>query len=268
MSDLDRLFQQIPLLERYRSIDFDCQELSSVTNRNIRLTNDVLDLVLRIPGMQVANEVNRSSELHNQGIALDCGLALDVLWCREDGVMLSAWLPGSRNLRSEDLADNAIFQALVSHITVLHQSFPRFEGEVTIEERLRYFLKKAGLQIDEQQVREVDDLLHEYSGLKVFEVAPVNSHNDLNLNNCLRAGDGTLWMIDWEYSARASPYWDLATLSNQARLDSDQSAMLIDLYCRLHALDRQLNLQLLDCYQRMLTMLEKLWLQVHQLKVQ
>jgi thiamine kinase-like enzyme len=58
----------------------------------------------------------------------------------------------------------------------------------------------------------------------------VASHNDLVLEN-LMFDNSRLWLIDWEYSAMASPYWDLATLCNAANLDLQQSQRLLRVYC-------------------------------------
>jgi thiamine kinase-like enzyme len=43
--------------------------------------------------------------------------------------------------------------------------------------------------------------------------------------------ENKLWLIDWEYSAMASPYWDLAILCNEADLDLPQSRLLLQAYC-------------------------------------
>jgi thiamine kinase-like enzyme len=58
----------------------------------------------------------------------------------------------------------------------------------------------------------------------------VPSHRDPVLGNLLMA-ENRLWLIDWEYSAMASPYWDLAILCNEADLDLPQSRLLLQAYC-------------------------------------
>jgi thiamine kinase-like enzyme len=58
----------------------------------------------------------------------------------------------------------------------------------------------------------------------------VPSHRDPVLGNLLLT-DNRLWLIDWEYSAMASPYWDLAILCNEAELDLAQSRLLLQAYC-------------------------------------
>ncbi len=50
----------------------------------------------------------------------------------------------------------------------------------------------------------------------------VPSHNDLVLENIL-FDKRRIWIIDWEYAAMASPYWDIATLCNAAQLTASQA---------------------------------------------
>ena len=47
----------------------------------------------------------------------------------------------------------------------------------------------------------------------------VPSHIDPNPANFLLRGDGSLLLIDWEYSAMCEPAWDLAAVGMEARMD-------------------------------------------------
>ena len=58
----------------------------------------------------------------------------------------------------------------------------------------------------------------------------VPSHNDPVLDNLLLDGERTL-LIDWEFSAMASPLWDLATLANAANLGPAACRLLLESYC-------------------------------------
>jgi len=84
----------------------------------------------------------------------------------------------------------------------------------------------------------------------------VASHNDLVLGN-LMFDDRRLWLIDWEYSAMASPYWDLATLCNAANLDLQQSQRLLAVYC---AGERVMEESVLFDYRGLLKLLSDCWM--------
>ncbi len=87
----------------------------------------------------------------------------------------------------------------------------------------------------------------------------VPSHNDLVLENILIDATGQIWLIDWEYSSMASPYWDLATLCNAAKLDQTQCAWLITEYGN-HCLN--LVPEILSDYRYMLGVLSNCWMAV------
>ena len=92
--------------------------------------------------------------------------------------------------------------------------------------------------------------------LQFRDEAYVSSHNDLVLENMML--DGTrLWLIDWEYSAMASPYWDLATLCNCANLDVQQSRRLLRIYCAGELVMKE---SILYEYRYLLNLLSDCWM--------
>ncbi|MCP3687359.1 MAG: hypothetical protein GY784_02995, partial [Gammaproteobacteria bacterium] len=68
-----------------------------------------------------------------------------------------------------------------------------------------------------------------------------------------------LWLIDWEYSAMASPYWDLASLCNTAGYSRTQSDNVLHRYNDLGA---KLTGRKLHSYRFALQMLSICWLQL------
>jgi len=85
----------------------------------------------------------------------------------------------------------------------------------------------------------------------------VPSHNDLVLENILIGTTGRVWLIDWEYSSMASPYWDLAILCNAADFNQDLCAWLLDEY-KIH--NPTLDAKTLSDYRYMLGVLSICWM--------
>jgi len=88
-------------------------------------------------------------------------------------------------------------------------------------------LHEADRQRFRERLLQSEDLL---ARLDDADQGYVASHNDLVLGNLLLLRS-RLCIIDWEYSAMASPYWDLATLCNAAEFDRQQSRRLLRAYC-------------------------------------
>jgi thiamine kinase-like enzyme len=228
--DLSPVIARIPLLRDCRADDFTVSPLPGYTNRNYRIHNQRFDWVLRIPRPATDGFIDRDAESHNQALAQRLGLAPRVAWRDASGLSLTPTLAASRTLRVTDFATDEILQLCVDALQRLHRSGLRFRGQVDLGALLqkhfallnevdRQGFRDRLLQAEDSLVR-LDDADHDY----------VASHNDLVLGNLLLEGS-RLCIIDWEYSAMASPYWDLATLCNEAQLDRQQSIRLMQAYC-------------------------------------
>jgi aminoglycoside phosphotransferase (APT) family kinase protein len=57
------------------------------------------------------------------------------------------------------------------------------------------------------------------TAMAAHPVALAPSHIDPNPANFLLRGDGTLLLIDWEYSAMCDPAWDVAAIGMEGRID-------------------------------------------------
>jgi len=228
--DLSPIIAGIPLLQGYSIDDFSVSPLPGYTNRNYRLYNQRFDWVLRIPRSATDGFIDRAAEAHNQALAQQLGLAPKVAWRDARGLSLTPTLASSRTLRVADFETDNIVQRCVSALQQLHRSDLRFHGQVDLGALLRKhfaLLNEASQQRFKQRMLQAEDML---ARLEDADHGYVASHNDLVLQNLLLDHSG-LCIIDWEYSAMASPYWDLATLCNEAQLDRQQSIRLMQAYC-------------------------------------
>jgi thiamine kinase-like enzyme len=228
--DLSQAFSSIPILHGYDVDDFTISHLPGYTNCNYRLYNQRFDWVLRIPRPATNGFIDRDAEAHNQAMAQQLGLAPRVAWRDASGLSLTPTLANSRNLCTTDFVGDDIFRLCVDSLQRLHRSGLRFRGRVSLVDLLhRHFdlVPRADQQRFSERLSRAEDLI---VNLDDTDHDCVASHNDLVLGNLL-LDDSGLCLIDWEYSAMASPYWDLATLCNEAQLDRQQSKRLLQAYC-------------------------------------
>ena len=228
--ELQWVFANIPIFEGLRSKDFTITRLPGYTNRNYRLHNNDHDWVLRLPRPSTDLFIDRAAEAHNQTIAHNLGLAPQVLWRNEEGVSLTPTLGHSRNLRRSDFSGDQQFALIVKPLQELHRSGQEFFGQSDLGSTIvRHFdfLDTRQQRHYAQRMAQAKRIL---SLLEVDDQEWVPSHRDPVLGNLLLT-DERLWLIDWEYSAMASPYWDLAILCNEADLDLQQSKRLLQAYC-------------------------------------
>ena len=229
-SVIEQVFSRAPVLAGFSHDDFAITPLAGYTNQNFRLTNHQHDWVLRIPRCKTNRFIDRDAEAHNQALVNQLQIAPQVSWRDSQGVTLTPTLSGCRALCGADFCNDTMLQIILEPIKRLHSSGLPFRGQVNLQELLsNYFamLDRHDQQRLEPRLRQTERVLKRLQARDEIYVA---SHNDLVLDN-LMFDDSRLYLIDWEYSAMASPYWDLATLCNAANLDKQQSQRLLHVYC-------------------------------------
>jgi len=213
---INEIIQHIPLLARFRAEEFNILAMPGYTNQNFRLSNNHGDWILRIPKDETSRYIDRRAEAINASIAQKLGLAPECVWSDESGLSLTRALAQARSLTREALKQEPVQRQLVELLNRLHASNSAFRGTVDLGALLtRYYrLMPEGAQL---RLHEACDSAKEIlKDLVQSDDMLVPSHNDLVLENLLLDESGRLWVIDWEYSSMASPYWDIATLCNAA----------------------------------------------------
>ncbi len=254
--EFEQIFARVPLFADLTVGDFTILPLAGYTNHSFRLWNEQYDWVLRIPKTQSGRFIDREAEAFNQSRAEQLDIAPRVSWRDSDGITLTATLSSSRCLRAADFSRDEMLQAIVEPLRRLHRSGIEFRGRVNMGKLLSGYF---GMLTHSEQLRlqpclrQAEQVLER---LQTGDSAYVASHNDLVLENLL-VDESKLWIIDWEYSAMASPYWDLATLCNSADLDQEQSLRLMRVYC---ADEPAMKESLLFDYRGLLKMLSDCWM--------
>ena len=259
VSPLEIVFKRVPLLAAFQPRDFTIRPLPGFTNHNFHLQNNEHDWVLRIPKPETNQTINRQHEAHNARIAYSLGLAPDCLWRDDSGLSLNLSLPDSRPMNANDFNNRATLGKLLKTICRLHKSKNKFLGTVDLAELLSHYYEQAPGHLQKQIEPSYKIAIAKLESLPDKEKMLVPSHNDLVLENILIDAAGQIWLIDWEYSSMASPYWDLATLCNAAKLDQTQCAWLITEYGN-HCLN--LVPEILSDYRYMLGVLSNCWMAV------
>ncbi|MCH7882196.1 MAG: phosphotransferase family protein [Proteobacteria bacterium] len=254
---LEEIFTRIPLLADFRVEDFKIDPLPGYTNQNFRISNNHGDWVLRIPKDETNRYIDRQAEASNASIAHRLGLAPERVWFDASGLSLSATLRHTRSVTREELQQKPMQLRLAHMLNKLHHSDSAFQGTVDLGALLtRYYrLMPEGAQVHFNKAYDNAKII--LATLTLRDVMLVPSHNDLVLENLLLDESGRLWVIDWEYSSMASPYWDLATLCNAANLDHEQSFSLLR---ACHGASGDPGMELLIDYRSVLQVLSDCWM--------
>lgn len=253
---IEEVFSQASVLTDYTPADFTITPLKGYTNRNFHLRNDQYDWVLRIPRARTNGFIDRTAEAHNQVLAHRLKIAPRVTWRNSHGITLTPTLSASRELCAADFGNDAMLKIIVEPIRRLHRSELPFHGRADLQELLSSYYAMLNEHVQQRLAPRLRQAERVLKLLQDCDETYVASHNDLVLENMML--DNTrLWLIDWEYSAMASPYWDLATLCNSANLDLRQSQRLLRIYC---AGERVMEESILFDYRGLLKLLSDCWM--------
>ena len=256
LHQMERVFSRVPLLAGLKPADFNIVEMRGYTNHTFRIRDAERDWVVRIPKQATNAYINRQAEAYNQQLASELGIAPLFLWRDNDGVTITPTLAASHEVTIAELGSEAVVRKIIAVLRRLHASDRRFYGTLDLGELIsRYYSMLPQAQRAPFQPR-LERALGILDGLQEQSLEVVPSHNDLVLENLLVEGNN-LWLIYWEYSAMASPYWDLATICNSARLSENKSRQLLKIYCETAA---PMEESTLFHYRELLQLLSDCWM--------
>ncbi len=201
--------------------------LPSFTNRTYRIVRAGEVLVLRLPGRGTERYIDRVGEAANTRAAASIGLSPEILYADPpSGVMVSRYVDGAEPLSPLRLRQPAELHATVGLLKQLHHSGLVFQGEMRLYPKLDEYLGLADVPVLTSLRREGERLR------PILEAGwgPLwPCHVDPAPHNFIAAGSRR-YLLDWEYSARCEPLWDLAGLSIEGEFDAGQDERMLAAY--------------------------------------
>lgn len=205
----------------------------SLTNRTYRVRCPAGEAAVRLSGEGVAAVVDREIEAHNAGQAAEVGLGPDVLYADpECGALVTGWVPGASSLAPAPPLREEQLQACGRALRRLHRSGASFRGEVRLDVEIARYVElagRAGATWPEEAEAALAAVAVPIAVLSRHPQPTAPCHNDPSPANWLFLEDRAM-LVDWEYSSRNEPAWDLACLAAEAALSPDEEAALLAAY--------------------------------------
>lgn len=208
------------------------EHLSGMTNVNCLARFRGVELVVRFPGEGTERFIDRQAEVTNSRSAYAAGLTNDIaLFDPADSVLVSAMVQHARPHTASDSHDPTILHAVTGMLKRTHQElafandFSPFGLLATFNEMAHDAGHRgsADLDVAASAISELRPILESTA------VRRVACHNDPVPENFLETDDGLL-LIDWEYSGRNDPAWDLASLCLEWDLTAAQELEVLAVY--------------------------------------
>jgi thiamine kinase-like enzyme len=233
MDEFSGIFKRVPQLNGVSPEALQIDRLGGMTNRNYRLRCAEFDYMLRIPGDNTEEYIDRQAEQLSACITADVGVNAEVLFFDpEDGVQLTRFINTGDTMTPERFDDlEAVARAAIA-FRALHQCGRMFDTRFDLFEMIDNYLgilesKGAALPAGYAEVHKEAEKIRTLLNDNPVVLAPC--HCDPLVENFIDTGD-RMYIIDWEYAGNNDPMWDLGDLSVEAGFTQEQDRALLEAY--------------------------------------
>jgi thiamine kinase-like enzyme len=196
-----------------------------ITNRNYRVTLGGSDYVVRRPGKDTSMlGIDRRAERLANEAAAELGIAPAVVGVQRD-CLVTRFIPCSTVSEAEVAA---AVEEIALALRAFHESALSLPGAFWVPDLLRRYAeivaKRAGT-LGEEYALAAGVAARIAGALGGRERRPC--HNDLLAGNIIRAQDGGIMIVDWEYAGMGDARFDLGNLSvNNGFAEEDDERLL------------------------------------------
>ena len=179
----------------------------------------------------------RKSELRVQRLASDEGISPKVIAdCQQFRVL--EYISG--NVLTSNSPMQESISILVSQLHKIHQLPAKFALPQCLADELMTLNNQLNQSTDQKAFTHFWQLARQLD-----KSSPMDTlcHGDLSFNNLIKADDGSIKVLDWEYTVLACPAYDLAFSCAINQLNEQQQKLMIDRYYALNKINNEDGLQ-------------------------
>ncbi len=208
--------------------------LGGMSNKNFKVTYMDQSYVLRIPGNGSDGMVDRTNEETNATLASDLGITpAQYYFDSHSGIKVTAFLDDAEVMSEQTIQQMENMNALVQIYKVLHRSNVSMKNEFNIFQEIEKYnglLAQAGGRMYEGWDTFQPQILSLKHRLNKIGCELVPCHNDAVPENFIKSKEGTLYLIDWEYSGMNAPMADLAALFLECNFSKPNQEYVLSQY--------------------------------------
>ncbi len=224
-----------------RSIFPDCdafkaeiEQMGGMSNKNFKITYGGKSYVLRVPGNGSDGMVERTNEEFNASAACKLGVNPTIRYFNsETGIKLADYIENAETLNAATIQRHDNMRKIAKIYQTVHNSHIRLRNEFNIFHEIDKYdrlIDIAGATMYEgwetvrPQIMALEGLLNTIG----VDLKPC--HNDALYENFIKATDGTVYLIDWEYSGMNDPMADFAALFIEADFEKENEDYILEQY--------------------------------------
>lgn len=209
-------------------------QIGGMSNKNFKVTFLGKEYVLRIPGNGSDGMVDRTNEEFNAIEGCKMGVNPTIRYFNPlTGVKLADFIPNAETLNIATIQRHDNMRKVADIYRKIHLSQIRLKNEFNIFQEIAKYdllLQRANAVMYDgwEEVREQVMRLEGY--LNKLGIKLCACHNDAVPENFIKAEDGTLYLIDWEYSGINDPMADFAALFLESNFSEENQDYILQQY--------------------------------------
>lgn len=209
-------------------------QVGGMSNKNFRVNLDGKSYVLRVPGNGSEGMVERSNEEFNAREACRLGINPEIRYFNQvTGIKLADFIKDAETLNAATIQRHDNMRKVAKIYQTLHNSHIRLKNEFNIFHEIEKYdglIHQAGATMYDgwEKVRPRVMSLEKHINYLGIDLKPC--HNDALYENFIKAVDGTIYLIDWEYSGMNDPMADFAALFIEAEFEKENEDYILNRY--------------------------------------
>lgn len=209
-------------------------QIGGMSNKNFRVNLNGMSYVLRVPGNGSEGMVERANEEFNAIEACKMGVNPEIRYFNaKTGIKLADFVENAETLNAATIQRPDNMKKIAKIYQTVHGSHIRLKNEFNIFQEIEKYdvlLECAAASMYEgwEEIRPRVMELENYLNDLGVELCPC--HNDALYENFIKAMDGTIYLIDWEYSGMNDPMADFAALFLEADFSKENQDYMLSMY--------------------------------------
>jgi len=209
-------------------------QIGGMSNKNYRVNFEGKSYILRVPGNGADGMVERTNEEFNAIESCKMGVNPTIRYFNaKTGIKLADFVENAETLNAATIQRHDNMRKIAKIYQTVHNSHIRLKNEFNIFQEIEKYdllIKCVGATMYEgwEEVRPQVMALEDYLNQLGVDLKPC--HNDALYENFIKAMDGTIYLIDWEYSGMNDPMADFAALFIEAGFEKENEDYILDKY--------------------------------------
>lgn len=191
-------------------------QVGGMSNKNFKVTYNDKSYVLRVPGPGSEGIVERINEEFNGNEGCRMGVNPAIRYFNaQTGIKLSDFIENAETLNSATIKRHDNLNTIATLYHKIHDAHVRLKNEFNLFreiEKYEILLNNCHGKMYSGWDTFKDKVMSLEERLNIIGVELCPCHDDAVAENFIKAEDGTIYLIDWEYSGMNDPIADFAAL--------------------------------------------------------